>query len=181
MSSAALQRPRWFVPFAISIAAICLFLVRSQFFQRNPEVAAWGVTFDLTLSIPLIYYIFVIRPGHARPLTIAPLFVAGVAAAALLVPRRYHDFLQQLRFVSVPLEVVTLALVGQRILRMRNAQNAGDDAHSRIVAATRGLLGDTPVATFVAMEITIVYYGLFTWRKPAPTDERAITVMERSG
>ena len=37
------------------------------------------------------------------------------------------------------------------------------------------------MANFVALEITIVYYGLFAWRTPAPRDPEAITVMEQSG
>jgi hypothetical protein len=181
MTAVAVRSPRWFVPTAVVLAGICVALVRSQVFRLNPDLAAWGVTFDLTLTVPLIYYLFIVRPGHARPLTIAPLFVAGVTVAALVIPRNYQQFVHQLRFVSAPLEIVTIFLVLQRLARMRRSDSSDSDTWSRVHAATRHILGDTRVATFVSMELTIVYYGLFAWRTPAPHDPRQITVMEKSG
>lgn len=52
--------------FAISATAIlaaCLLVLRSQLFATHPDVAAWGITFDLTVSIPLLYWFFVVRSG----------------------------------------------------------------------------------------------------------------------
>src|SRR5262245_60723420 len=74
-------------PFAaILITATCWAVLRSRVFALNPDMAAWGVTFDLTLTIPLVYYVAVIRTGRARPITIAPVFVVCVAVAARLIP-----------------------------------------------------------------------------------------------
>lgn len=166
---------------ALSVATICVIIARSQLFLRNPDVAAWGVTFDLTLTIPILYWFFVVRPGHAKPLTIAPLFVAGVTLASLAIPRGHHQFVDQLRFVSAPLELVTIFLIVRRIARMRAAGAVEGDTYARIDAAARAVLGDTKVSTFVAMEVTIVYYSLFAWRTPAPESERTITLHKESG
>lgn len=173
----ALQRPTFFALSAATIVAICALLLRSQLFARNPDMAAWGVTFDLTLTIPLVYYLAVVRGGHARPITVAPVFVLGVAVAARLLPHGQQAFVQQLRFVAAPLEVVTLALIAQRVLAMRKPGN--DDPLARITAACREVFGNSPIATFVAFEVTTLYYGLFTWRKKAPRD--GYSVHERSG
>jgi hypothetical protein len=170
-ANAAIVRRR-FPLLALSLATICVVIARSQLFLRNPDVAAWGVTFDLTLTI---------RPGYAKPLTIAPLFVAGVTLATLAIPRGHHQFVEQLRFVSAPLELVTLVLIGRRIARMRVAGTVQGDTYARIDAATRAVLGDSKVATFVAMEVTIVYYSLFAWRTPAPESEETITLHKNSG
>jgi hypothetical protein len=59
--------------FAISALAVltaCVAILRSAAFVRNPDVAAWGVTFDLTISLPLLYWFFVVRTGKAQALTL---------------------------------------------------------------------------------------------------------------
>src|SRR5258706_15645172 len=101
-STLRLQPAQLFTLTAIGIVAVCATILRSTLFIRNPEVAAWGVTFDLTLTIPFVYFLTVVRPGHARAITIAPVFVIGVAVAARLVPHRQQSFGQQLRFVAAP-------------------------------------------------------------------------------
>jgi hypothetical protein len=181
MPAAHPARPTLFPLVAATLAAVCVVIARSQLFLRNPDVAAWGVTFDLTITIPLLYWFFVVRPGHAKPLTIAPLFVAGVTLATLAIPRGHHQFLVQLRYVSAPLEIVTLVLIGRRIARMRVAGTVQGDTYARIDAAARAVLGDSKIATFVAMEVTIVYYSLFAWRTPAPESEETITLHKESG
>jgi len=183
MTVAQAARPRTAAVAALMamLAAVCIVMARSHLFQRNPDMVAWGVTFDLTISIPLLYWFLAIRPGHAKPLTIAPLFVAGVTLARLVIPSGHHQFLQQLRFVSAPLEIVTLVLIGRRILRMRNTGAVQADVYAKIDAAARAVLGDGRLATFVSMEVTIVYYSLFAWRTPDPAGDETITLHKESG
>jgi hypothetical protein len=174
-SARPLPPARLFALTAATIAVVCAALVRSQAFARNPDLIAWGATFDLTLTIPLAYCLLVVRGGRARPVTVAPVFVVCVAVAARLVPA---GFAHQLRWVVAPLEVLTIALVVQRVAALCGAE-AGGDPLARISAACRAVFGGSPVATFVAFEITTLYYGLFAWRKKPPRD--GWSVHERSG
>src|SRR5260221_1172523 len=179
-STLRLQPAQLFTLTAIGIVAICATILRSALFVRNPDLAAWGVTFDLTLTIPFVYYLTVVRPGHAQAITMAPVFVLGVAVAARLVPHGQQSFVQQLRFVAAPLELVTLVLIARRVVAMRRAGSAAaDDPLARISAACREVFGGNPLATFVAFEVTTLYYGLFSWRKKTPRD--GYSVHERSG
>ncbi len=176
----ALKGSNLFALSAATIVAVCAMVLRSALFVRNPDLAAWGVTADLTLTIPFVYYLTVVRPGHARAITIAPVFVLGVAVAARLVPHGQQSFVQQLRFVAAPLELVTLVLIARRVVAMRRAGSAAaDDPLARISAACREVFGGNPLATFVAFEVTTLYYGLFSWRKKTPRD--GYSVHERSG
>src|SRR5438445_13653364 len=79
--------------------AVCVAILRTAAFATHPDVGAWGVTFDLTLSIPLLYYFFVVRTGRARPVTIAPLFIVCVAIATRIVPPSQPAFLNPLRCI----------------------------------------------------------------------------------
>ncbi len=62
---------------------------------------------------------------------------------------------------------------------MRRAGMASDDPLTRITAACREIFGNSPLATFVAFEVTTMYYGLFAWWKKAPRE--GYSVHERSG
>ncbi len=163
-----LSPARLFALVALSIITICVLITRSQLAATNLDIAAWGVTFDLTLTIPLVYYFIVVRPGAAKPLTLIPLFVVCMMLAAFVVPRGQQQLLHDLRFISAPLELVTIVLVVRRLSNVRD-----------VTAATRALFGDTRLASFVECELGILRYALFSWRDEP--EERGFTVHQRSG
>jgi hypothetical protein len=180
VSRLTLHPAQLFTLAAAAIVTVCATILHSHLFVRNPEVGAWGVTFDLAITIPLVYYFAVVRTGAAKPITVAPVFVIGVALAARLIPHGQQAFVRDLRWVAAPLELVTLALVAGRLMAMHRAGTAAsDDPLARITAACREIFGRSPVGTFVAFEVTTLYYGLFAWRKKAPRE--GYSVHERSG
>jgi hypothetical protein len=128
-------------------------------FARNPDVMAWAVTLDLTLTVPFLYYLFVVRRGRARLRTLAPVIVAGMFAAALIVPRDHQSLLHQLRFLAMPLEIVTIALAFRRLRR------GSDDLLTRVVVS----------------EVQVLRYGVAGWFEKREKDPRAVTIHERSG
>src|SRR5258708_38450301 len=105
-----LHPAQFFTLAAAAIVTICATILHTSLFTRNPELGAWGVTFDLAIPIPLIYYIAVVRTGAAKPITIAPVFVIGVALAAPLIPHRHQGLLRDPRCIPAPAELVTPAL-----------------------------------------------------------------------
>jgi len=161
---------RFLLASAFVVAASAL-LLRSQLFAMNPDVAAWGVTFDLTITIPLLYWFFVVRPGKAPAFTLVPVFVAATFAAAAFVPRAHQQFLRDLARFAVPL--AELALVAAIAVRIRRAGRKD---------AIRALLGDTRVAEIVESELLMLWFAFFGWRrKPEPVEGRPLTFHERSG
>jgi len=168
MRSHALRSPAALFTFlALSTAVLEIAIVRTTVFARNPDIGAWGVTFDLTITIPLLYWFVVVRTGHARPITLAPLFVVCMSAAAVIVPKGDQAFLHQLRWVAAPLEIVTIGLLVYSVARRRPA----------------GGLRDRLIGGFVMTEVTILYHALFSWRAEpdVPADAIAISTHKRSG
>jgi hypothetical protein len=163
---------------ALGYAAIAVLLVRSQVYASHPDVLAWGLTFDLAISIPLIYWFVIVRTGLARPMTLIPLFVVAVAIASRIVPHGQHRFVEQLGYVAAPLDLVTLGMIARRLIRLR--RNAADDGDvpARIERITRQIFGNGVVAGFVALEVSALYYGFFCWKKPAAP---GFSVYRRSG
>jgi len=156
---------RLFALSALAILTICTLIVRTT---SNIDIAAWGVTFDLTITIPLVYYVVVVRGGGARPMTLAPVFVVCMMLAALVVPRGHQQFLHDLRYLSAPLEVITIIFLARRLTRVRDVESA-----------TRAMFGHTRAADFVASEVSILWYALFCWRKQP--EESGFTIHKRNG
>jgi hypothetical protein len=153
-----------FTAAASLITVSCMAILRSRAFAGHPDVMAWAVTFDLTLTIPLLYYLVVIRTGNARPVTIIPVFAVCATFAAIVVPRGYQDTLHDLRFIVAPFEVITIALLVRRIAAMRRHSPEADPL-ARIEAAAQQALGQSRAADFVASEIAVVWYALFGWNR----------------
>jgi hypothetical protein len=152
--SSRVTAARPFLLSALLLIGACLAVVRSQAFAENPDVAAWGVTFDLTITLPLLYWFFVVRRGKASALTIVPVFLAGILLSSLLLPAAQQQFLRQLKWTVVPLVevLVVVALV-------RHGRNSC-------------------VAEAVLSELTMLRYALFGWRKKP---EEGVTFHERNG
>jgi hypothetical protein len=156
---AAARSTTFFILSALTIITACAAIVRSHLFAVNPDMAAFGVTFDLTITMPLLYWFFVVRSGKASALTLAPVFIAGTVLAAFVVPRGHQQFLKQLEWFAVP--VVELLL---------------------IVALVRSKGPRGRVLEVVASELNMFRYALFSWRrKPEEVEGHAFTVHERSG
>ena len=175
MSTRALRNPSTlFTLAALTVVAVAIAVVHTQRFAAHADVASWGVTFDLTITIPALYYFFVVRGGRARAMTLAPVFIGCAFVAALIVPRDHQQFLHQLRFAAAPLDLVTLYLIVRRLRAT---------SHATIEEAVRAVFGRTVVASFVATEVSILYHALFCWRDEprVPGGATAVTVHQRGG
>ena len=149
-----LRNPARLIPlFAIAYATVAYMLMRNT---AHPDVLAWGVTFDLALTVPIAWWLLAIRGGFARPVTIIPVFVVCTLVASRVVPASQHQFIDQLRWVAAPLDLVTPYLI----------------------ARGKWSLGDTIAGRIARLEVDTVRYALFSWRRKSP---EGFTFHERSG
>jgi hypothetical protein len=176
LPKALTRPPALFAASAALVVAACVAVLRSHAFGASPYLAAWGVTFDLTISIPALYWLLLVRTGRVRPLTLAPVFLLGVLLASTLVPRTNQQFLRDLGRFAVPaVELVLLGAIVRRLMRLRGAS-------VDIPTAVRALFGESRIADVVTSEVSMVWYALFCWRrKPQAVEGRAITFHQRSG
>jgi hypothetical protein len=167
---------------ATAVIGACIAVLRSRAFAASPDVAAWGITFDLTISLPLLYWFFVVRGGRARPLTIVPVFLLGTMMAARLIPGSQQDFLRQLRQVVGPVaELLLIGALVSRVLAARKERPASTDPYDRIATAARTLAGEGLVAAVITSEVATFYYAFFGWKQQPEPRERTVTFHERNG
>jgi hypothetical protein len=159
-----------------ALAIIAAVVVRTQAFAAHPDILAWAFTFDMAISLPLLWWLFAVRSGRAGAVTLIPLFLIGVGVAARIIPTAQHSFVDQLRFIAAPLDLLTIALVLRRMARIRRTERGGDRV-DRIERACAELFGTGRAARAVAFEIATIDYAFLGWRKPAPP---GFTVHQRS-
>jgi hypothetical protein len=179
VSTAIPRRPAARFAFAaLVVVTVCALVLRLRAHSTNADIAAWGVTFDLTITIPLLYWFFVVRAGKARALTIAPLFVVCAILATALVPRGQQQFLRELaRAGGAVAETLLIGALIYRLAKFRKSDSS--DPYERFHNAAQTIAGNGVIATAIASEVAMFYYALFCWKKK-PSDERAITFHQRN-
>jgi hypothetical protein len=177
-----------FLPFAALSAlvlAVCLCLLQSGAVQQNPAIAA-AMTFDLTVTVPALYYLLLVRPKRAPAISLLPVFLACVRVAHLLLPTGHQSFLRPLMFVAAPLEFVAIGLLIQRVRRIAAHRTDGDviatDPMERLALGAREVYGDNRAVEFLITELSVFYFSLASWWSRATTPEgmTAITCYRKS-
>jgi hypothetical protein len=192
MNALLAPRPqRLRTPLGFAFAAALFFvvdgaIVHSDVFARRPDLLAGAASFDLTVGVTLVYWLFVVRPGHAALRTTLPVFLASVAAAALVLPSGHRDFVRYIRYLGVPAEVAVIGLIviGVRRARRRLAEAGVElDVPERIHAVLAPSAVPRRIAAVVATESSILYYALAAWRRApfVPARSRAFSYHKKNG
>lgn len=169
------------------VLAVCIGLLRSSLFARSPEIGALGVACDISLTIPLLYYLCVVRSGRAPLVSLLPVFLICLAVANRVVPAGHLPSLGWLRLLAAPLELVSigsLVVCARQALRnVRTAEAQTGDAFERFQLGVRAAFGNNRLLEFLVTEIAFVYYGLFAWRRrvSVPEGATATTCYKKSG
>jgi hypothetical protein len=169
------QHATWFLFSTLTLLTACMLVLRSALLARSPELAYFGVTFDLCVSVPALYYAFLVRPRSASPLRIVPVFVLMVLLARAVVPAPHRGFLDQLWMLQFPLEA---GVAGMLILRTRDAVRKHASEHdvvAKVEGISREVLGDTRLAKVVSSEIAALYLGFAGWRHAPARPAGAVT------
>lgn len=159
-----------------ALATSCIYAVAVSIAQNlegfggDAAVIAAGVTLDIALVVPVLYWLLVVRAGAPR-LSIVPVSLLSLAAAGAIVPSEHHQALSTLEALALPLEV---GLVGYLFWSVRRALAAGEgavgewDPLDRLRSAASRLLGPGRGAEILAFEATVFYFAFGSWRREVP-------------
>ncbi|MEM1125072.1 MAG: hypothetical protein AAGI71_00355 [Bacteroidota bacterium] len=177
-------------PFAFLLAATGIWLAAVWFVQQgpaiDPAVVSVGVVLDLTVLVPLLYYLLLVRGRGWPGITVVPVFVVSTWAASALVPADQHALLGTLRTLAVPAaELILLGVIGVKAGRaVRVASNeraSGADRYAAFQAAAHSVVPVPGAARAAAFELALLYYaGAGAWKKPLYGPE-TFTSHRRSG
>jgi hypothetical protein len=159
-----------FTAILVGLLAVESVVLASQAYVRHPLPVRAAIIFDLCAVPLLTWWLLMVRPGRARPRTLARVAVLCIALCALLFGR-------EVRLLAAPLEfgVLYIAFTSVRnALRARSSSDPADALRAGLVSA----LGDNPAARALAYELTVFWYALFSWGRPAPA---GFTAYKRAG
>ncbi|MDE3053675.1 MAG: hypothetical protein KGJ70_07305 [Gemmatimonadota bacterium] len=177
--------PLPFVALAASIYALEYALAHSAAAAAHPALPL-AVTLDLTLVVPALYWLLVIRPAGAPPARVVAVFVLSILGARLVLRPDQREYLSYARFLGAPVELALIAWVAVKVRRAaRGFHGAGADADvpERIGAALADAFPYPVVGRVFATELALGWYAFASWRRPphVPPGTRAFTYHCRSG
>jgi hypothetical protein len=190
MVSRRLYPAVWFLPLAAALYAFCILSLHSQAFALRPDLISGAVTFDFVVSVPCLYWWFMVRKARWPALSLLPVLVLCLLVASLLLPAEHRQPLRLAQYLVVFAELTAVAVVAAKAVgaakayRSRAQAGGGDDDPVELLRfSLRQTLPAERVSDVVADELALVYYALFSWRRRvAPrADEEAFSYHRESG
>lgn len=144
------------------------FLVNTSLFEINSYLLSNSITIDVLLTIPLVYFLF-IRKTDIPKLSIFPVIIVGALIASFIIPREHQTVLGFVKTWILPvLEIGILSFVIYKVVTTikyyKQNKNKKSDFYT-VLKITCSEQFPKFIASALAMEISVVYYGLINWKK----------------
>ena len=188
MSSALLGHPArnaiLFCLLALGVIGCSSVLAANLATLENASVLAIAMTIDLTVVIPVAYFLFVVRRYSVPWLTIIPVTIGSWLIAKFMIPAEHGMAVNVVEWLLMPLELTLVGfIVFRAVTSIQKARRAGDasqdvDYVAAIQRASLEFLQHPFAARVFAYEVSILYYGLVSWfgsAKPNSTTARDFT------
>lgn len=169
MNLSTLNR-RSLIAFGVPVALILgiVFLTQTALFQEHSKELSIGFTFDLTLVIPLVYFLL-IRKQKIPKITVVPFFIIGIVVASIILPREGQFYLAQIKQWLLPaVEITVFSVIVYKVRQLRKTfhheSSINQDFFSALKLAAEQVLPKKITGVF-ATEIAVIYYGFFRWKR----------------
>lgn len=150
------------------IITLIIVIVKSSLFQTNPDQLAIGITFDLLLIVPLVYFLL-IRKTNIPKTTVLPFLILGIVICSIILPSENQHYLNLFKTWIFPL--IELFVISYIIYNVRKGvkiykQNKGHaiDFFTALKNTCYDILPKKVVIPVVT-EIAVFYYGFIHWKK----------------
>jgi hypothetical protein len=152
---------RWriFACAAIAINGLAFFLVR---IAPRPAVGM-GAAFDVAVTVPLLYFLLIVRGGVQPLISILPLCLLGLVRATYLAP----GIAWMRPAMAGAAEFAVILLIAGRVRRGLRGSAGEQDVLARMESAAREVVPSRRGAAILAGEIAIFFYAFAAWRRSA--------------
>ena len=161
-------------------------IARSPVIEVRPDLIGGAVAFDLTIGVVFAYWLLVVRPGRATARSMLAVFGISTIAATLVLGSAHLDGLRLIRYFGLPFELAVVGIIIAKVAqtaRRHTASGVELDVPERIRLALGGSSMQSRVADIVAMETSIFYYALASWRRApfVPSHATAFSYHKKNG
>lgn len=172
---------------ALAVITATWFVINSAAFAERPDLMAMASTIDLTLIIPLIYFLC-IRKSNFSKITVLPVFVLSMVLASQLIPSDYHQTLTYIQYLVPLIELFVIGFIVYNVRKTFKAYDQEKKGKKRqgfletVNEATLKAYGEGIFASVFATEISVFHYAIIGWNPQieAPKGER-FTYHKESG
>jgi len=152
----------------ILIIGMMIILAKSSIFITNPNTLSIGITFDLLLTVPIIYFLL-IRKTSIPKTTVVPFLIVGMLVCSAILPIENQYFLDLFKtwvFPVVELSIVSYIIYNVAKALKRYKVNKSDeiDFFTALKNTCYEILPKKAVIPLVT-EIAVFYYGFVYWKK----------------
>ncbi|MEJ2585142.1 MAG: hypothetical protein P8Z38_08870 [Robiginitalea sp.] len=165
-----LRLPDYLLVFGIPILLIggLVLLSKSLLFARQPEDLSLGITIDLLLTVPLIYFFLIWKTNLPKTTVVAFLFLGVLACSAILPADRpqYLDVVRAWGLPAVEAGILTYIIcrVRQAIRSFRRHSGESPDFYTTL-KKTCGQFLPKGLVNLAVTEIAVFYYGFVYWKR----------------
>lgn len=152
----------------ILIIGMIITLAKSSVFTTNPNLLSIGITFDLLLTVPIIYFLL-IRKTRIPKTTVVPFLIIGMVICSTILPienQYYLDIFKTWIFPVVELSIVSYVIynVSKVIKRFKLNKKEKADFFTTLKNTCYEILPKGTVIPVVT-EIAVFYYGFIYWKR----------------
>ena len=147
---------------ALLVVAVETALVHSALFARDPDLLALAITCDFMVTVPGLFYLFVVRRGDAPWPAVVPVLVLSWLVARRVLPDGQHDALRSVALLFPLVELALFGLLAARIRRVARAVRRSGTSDLLVAFRTAFAegLGDHLASRVLADELATWGYAL---------------------
>ncbi|HEX8528630.1 MAG TPA: hypothetical protein VF646_01360 [Cytophagales bacterium] len=171
---------------AATIVAEAL-IVQTANFRQHPNLLAFAVTFDLTIGIPLAYYLIISRKLRVTPLSTLVVFLLCTVLVGFILPAAHHTYLRLAEKALVLTEGALLVYGVVQIRKLVRAYQTAARHRADFLLNLRDALGHvfgiSALLPIAVHEISTIRYGLLCWvgGKEVLPEQKFFTTHKESG
>ena len=160
-------------------------VVHSSSFSRSADPLALGVTVDLLILLPLLYYWLLVRTGRWSKTSVVAVFAGCIGVAKWILPAAQHSYVNSVAYATPVLETglfLYLAWHGVALIRSyRQHQQAQPDFSQSLQLSLSELTGNYRLSHIVATEAAVIRYSVLGWLPENPlTDQHILLPSHRN-
>lgn len=160
-------------------ALVCLILiadttlVRTLPYASDDRLLTYALLFDFMLVIPLLYWLFVVRPKGKSISRVLSLPLLGALAAWLVLPATMRstvwNTIWPVELLVITFEVVFVVyevrVMYRLFRRFRYVSRQEADTAEALRIAVHDAVGKGKIASLLLHDATMLYYLLFSWKR----------------
>lgn len=154
------------IPFLI--IGLMIFIAKSSIFINNSNSLATGITFDLLLTVPFIYFLL-IRKTNIPKTTVVPFLILGIVISSIILPSENQHYLNLFKTWVLPIvEISILSFVIYNVKKGIKHYNLNKNGSFDFFTTLKNTCYEILPKGFaipVVTEIAVFYYGFIYWKK----------------